>query len=83
MPEVKRFLTYDEQVQHLLDVGLEIDDKEFAKNVLSQINYYRLINAYSLGLYVDDTTKDRYKRRIVLSDLRLISIRHGFTSYSF
>lgn len=61
MPEVKAFRTYDEQVQHLLDIGLKIDDREFAKDILSQVNYYRLINAYSLGLYVDDTIKNKYQ----------------------
>ncbi len=61
MPEVKEFLTYDEQIQHLLDSGLSIDDKEYAKSVLSQVNYYRLINAYSLGLYCERKPKDKYR----------------------
>ena len=47
---IKPFLSYDEQIQLLKNRNLIINDIEKAKTVLSTVNYYRLINAYSLGL---------------------------------
>ncbi len=47
MAEIKPFLTYDEQVEHLIKKGLIVTDKNFAKETLSDINYYRMIDAYS------------------------------------
>ena len=59
--DIKPFLSYEQQIQHLSDIGLIIENKDFAISVLSEINYYRLVNAYSLGLYVNDEKKGRYK----------------------
>ena len=69
MAEVKKFLTYDEQIQHLLDAGLYIDDKISAKEVLSKVNYYRLINAYSLDLYSQRNPADRYKPNVTFNQI--------------
>ena len=55
MKDIKPFLTYEEQVNHLMAQGLYIGDRKYAVNVLSTVNYYRLINAYALGLYTDKT----------------------------
>ena len=43
-------MTIDEQVENLKGKGLVISDEEYAKKVLSEISYFRLIKAYSLGL---------------------------------
>lgn len=61
MAEVKAFLTYDEQIEHLKKAGLIIENDDFAKKVLSKLNYYRLINAYSLDLYAERKPHDKYK----------------------
>lgn len=42
----KPFKTYDEQIKILSNRGLKIDNSDYAKEVLSQINYYNLINGY-------------------------------------
>ena len=43
-------LTIEEQVQNLKDIGLIIQDEDYAKSILENISYFRLIKAYSLGL---------------------------------
>lgn len=43
---MKPFKTYDEQIDILKSRNLEIKDKSKAKDILSQINYYNLINSY-------------------------------------
>lgn len=55
-------LTVSEQIENLIDLGLIIEDKEYAKSFLNDVSYFRLIKAYSLGLkpkngkYNDDVT---------------------------
>ena len=49
----KTFITFDEQVELLKSRGLIIDDNELAKNVLAEINYYRL-SGYTLSLRKND-----------------------------
>lgn len=52
---VKPFLTFEEQLQHLIkDKGLIVPDEAAALETLRQTNYYRLINAYSLTLIKGD-----------------------------
>ena len=51
MLQLKPPLTIDEQIELLRNRGLIIDHVDAAKTVLANVNYYRLINAYSLGLY--------------------------------
>ena len=43
-------MTIDEQVENLKALGLIINDEEYAKKILNDISYFRLIKAYSLGL---------------------------------
>lgn len=43
-------LTIDEQVENLKSLGLIIGDEEYAKRILNDISYFRLIKAYSLNL---------------------------------
>ena len=43
-------LTIDEQIKNLRDNGLIILDEDYARHILNDISYFRLIKAYSLGL---------------------------------
>lgn len=47
---IKPFMSIDDQIQLLKNRNLIITDEEKAKTVLSTVNYYRLINAYSIDL---------------------------------
>jgi len=43
-------MTVDEQIANLRLKGLIIDDEDYARLILNDISYFRLIKAYSLGL---------------------------------
>ena len=43
-------MTIDEQVENLKAIGLIVEDEEYAKDILNDISYFRLIKAYSLNL---------------------------------
>lgn len=43
-------MTIDEQIENLKEKGLVIQDEEYARSILNDISYFRLIKAYSLGL---------------------------------
>ncbi len=43
-------MNIDEQIDNLKDKGLIIKDEEYARNILNDISYFRLIKAFSLGL---------------------------------
>lgn len=51
--DVKPFKTIEEQISILEDRGLIIEDKEYAKKSLVNLNYYRL-SAYTLTLRNND-----------------------------
>ena len=49
------------QIDNLISLGLEIEDKDYAINVLNKVSYYRIIKAYSItlkenGKYIYGTT---------------------------
>lgn len=53
MGELKKHqppMTIDEQVENLKAIGLIVEDEEYAKKILNDISYFRLIKAYSLNL---------------------------------
>lgn len=53
MGELKKHqppMTIDEQIENLKNIGLIVDDEEYAKKILNDISYFRLIKAYSLNL---------------------------------
>ena len=60
----KPFKTYDEQIEILSNRGLDINNPEYAKIILSQVNYYNLINGYKTP-FLDNTSsneeEDAYK----------------------
>ncbi|MCR4716793.1 MAG: Abi family protein [Lachnospiraceae bacterium] len=43
-------MSIDEQVDNLKSLGLIISDVDYAKRILNDVSYFRLIKAYSLGL---------------------------------
>ena len=43
-------MTIDEQVENLKNIGLIVEDEEYAKRILNDISYFRLIKVYSLTL---------------------------------
>ena len=43
-------MTIDEQIENLKAIGLIVEDEEYAKEILNDISYFRLIKAYSLNL---------------------------------
>jgi len=65
---VKQFLSIAQQVDYLRSAGMRIDDEDSAAEILSGTNYYRLINAYALGLYIDNE-KTKFKPGISFGDI--------------
>lgn len=57
--ELKHPTTYMQQIKILESKGLIVEDEARALAVLSNANYYRIINAYSIGLLHDDKYQDR------------------------
>ena len=55
-------ITIEEQIQNLKDLGLIVKDDDYARTVLNDISYFRLVKAYSLNLkpkngnYIADVT---------------------------
>ena len=43
-------MTIDEQIRNLKLLGLEIADEDYAKKILADISYFRLVKAFSLKL---------------------------------
>lgn len=43
-------MTIDEQIANLKDIGLQIDNEDYARRILGDISYFRLIKAFSLNL---------------------------------
>ena len=40
----------NEQIENLISLDLEIEDKDYAKSVLNRVSYYRIVKAYSITL---------------------------------
>ena len=43
-------MNIDEQIENLKAVGLVIENEDYARQILNDISYFRLIKAYGLGL---------------------------------
>lgn len=50
MKTLEPAMNIEEQIDNLKEIGLIIDDVEYAKSFLNDVSYFRLIKAYSLGL---------------------------------
>jgi len=59
-------MTIDEQVKNLKSIGLIVEDEEYAKKILNDISYFRLIKAYSLNLKVKN---GKYKDNITFEQI--------------
>ena len=57
--DVKKHLTIDEQIELLKTRGCIIEDEELAKNILLDVNYYRL-TSYFLSF---KESEDKYSKR--------------------
>lgn len=61
MGELKRHqpsMTIEEQIENLKKIGLVIEDEAYAKKVLNDISYFRLVKAYSLNLKAKNANYD-------------------------
>lgn len=43
-------MTIEEQIENLKSIGLIVDDEEYARKILNDISYFRLVKAYSLNM---------------------------------
>lgn len=57
----QRPMTIEEQVENLKNIGLIIEDDAYAKRILNDISYFRLMKAYSLNLKAKN---GRYEKNI-------------------
>lgn len=51
-------MSVDEQLENLKAIGLKVDDENYARQILNDISYFRLIKAYGLGLKRKNTDFD-------------------------
>ncbi len=65
MKKYQEAISVDEQVNNLVELGLTIDDENYAKQVLQRVSYYRLIKAYSITLKKDG----RYMEGVTFDDI--------------
>lgn len=54
-------MSISKQIENLISLDLEIEDKNYAKSVLNRVSYYRIVKAHSItlkenGEYIDGTT---------------------------
>lgn len=59
-------MTVNDQIDNLINKGLIINDKDFARSFLNDVSYFRLIKAYSLGLKVKN---GNYHKNVRFEDL--------------
>lgn len=59
-------MTVDEQVENLKNIGLIVDDEEYARRILNDISYFRLVKAYSLDLKAKN---GNYKERTTFGEI--------------
>lgn len=53
----KPFKTYDEQIEIIKSRNIKIEDPVFARNVLSSISYYTIINGYKNSFLLSQETE--------------------------
>ena len=52
LKEQQPSMTIKDQINNLQEIGLIINDEEYAEKILNDISYFRLVKAYSLNLKV-------------------------------
>ncbi|BCN28770.1 Abi family protein [Anaeromicropila herbilytica] len=55
LKEQQPSMTIKEQINNLQEIGLIINDVEYAEKILNDISYFRLIKAYSLNFKVKNS----------------------------
>ena len=76
MGELKKHqppMTIDEQVENLKSIGLIVNDEEYAKKILNDISYFRLVKAFSLNLKPKNGCYDRQTTFKEIVDLYLFN----------
>ena len=69
-------LSIEEQIGNLISIGLEIEDVDYAADILNDISYFRLVKAFGLGLKPKNKIFDGVKFKQIVnlyyfnSDLR-------------
>ena len=74
MGELKKHqpsMTIDEQISNLKEIGLIFEDEEYARKILNDISYFRLIKAFSLNL---KPKNGNYNMRTLLDYICLMQI---------
>lgn len=66
-------MTIDEQVENLKNNGLIVDDEEYAKRILNDVSYFRLVKAYSLNLKPKNGNYDKKTTFREIVDLYLFN----------
>ena len=62
----QKAMTIDEQIKNLRSLGLNVSDEEYARKVLNDISYFRLIKAYGLGL---KPKNGEYQENVLFEDI--------------
>jgi abortive infection bacteriophage resistance protein len=76
--DLKKPLTFDEQLDKLVAHGIVISDKEKAKDILKKVNYYRL-TGYALQFRQDPSSSD-YKEYCLLDSKEYIIYKKKCTN---
>lgn len=66
---MKQFKTYDDQLESLERKGLIIENKEEAKKILVEENYYSLINGYKKLFRETTATERKYKENTTFEEV--------------
>ena len=62
----QKAMTIDEQIENLKSLGLVVSDEDYARKVLNDISYFRLIKAYGLGL---KPKNGEYQENVLFEDI--------------
>ena len=78
-------ISISKQIENLISLGLEIEDKDYAKSVLNRVSYYRIVKAYSItlkenGKYIDGITFENIVD-LYLFDMELRHILFSLMEY--
>lgn len=65
MKEHEKPLSVEKQIDNLKEMGLIIEDEEYAKNLLNKVSYYRFIKGYSKRL----KENGKYRNGIAFSEI--------------
>lgn len=60
LKEQQPSMNVDQQIENLKMLGLRIVNEEYARRILNDISYFRLIKAYGLGLKGKNKNFDGY-----------------------